>query len=124
MILSAAEDRTMVITKANMEQAITECCKLLPNYKVLSQTIAVDASVKVGALILRELLMEPGHKLSIKQLLQRLWVSGLDKQKLSNLLETYKEAGLVKGEMDHETTDQMIILTETAIAKYKETKGI
>lgn len=115
--------RELNIILEDMQYAIEQCVKLLPNYKVLSQTVMVNENVKVGALLLRELLLAPDHKLSTKQLLQRLWVDGLDKEELDKTVETYREAGLIEEGIDKQRAERVILLTQVALDKYKEKIG-
>lgn len=121
MILAVCESGTLQITLENIQQGIDECVRLLPNYKILSQTVAVHQNVKVGALLLKELLMAKDYTLSIKQLLQRLWVEGLDKEQLDKMLATYIEAGLVESGYNQSKQESYVILTEQALIKYEET---
>ena len=120
MQCAIANRREKYIRLEDMQYAIDQCVRLLPNYKILSQTIAVNENVKVGALLLRELFLAPDNRLSTKQLLQRLWVDGLDKEELDRNLETYTEAGLIEQTVDRQKAELVIVLTQVAIDKYQE----
>ena len=61
--------------------------------------------------------------MSIKQLLQRLWVEGLDKEELDKILATYEEAGLIELGRDTAKQEIVITLTEVALEKYREKTG-
>lgn len=104
----------------DVQYGIEHCVKLLPNYKILSQTIAVSDRGRVTGLFLRELLLAPNHTLSIKQLLQRLWIDGLDKEELDKTLATCEEAGLIEHGIDKVKQEAVITLTQVALDKYRE----
>jgi len=123
MHCAIANRREQNIKIEDIQYGIDQCVKLLPNYKILSQTIAVSDNVKVGALFLRELLLAKDYTLSIKQLLQRLWVEGLDKEELDKILATYEEAGLIELGRDTAKQEIVITLTEVALEKYREKTG-
>ena len=120
MQCALANRREAHIIQEDMNYGIDQCRKLLPNYKILSQTVAVSDSSKIGGLLLRELFMVPDHKLSTTQLLQRLWVDGMDKEELDKILETFVEANLVKQVLDPARQERVVILTQVALDKYQE----
>ena len=120
MLISCSDRCDLIIKTCDIQKAIDECVKLLKTYKIITSTVAVNPDARIGSLVLRELLGSPKYTLSLRQLLQRLWADGLDKDSLLKTLETYVAADIVEQKPDRKEGGIVVSLTENGLNLYKE----
>lgn len=90
----AANEVSLNVKRCHMEEAITECLALIPNYRSFIMTSGRSNISETGAIVLEELLSAKDRKLSRKLLLREHW-SNFDAELLDKAMVTLEQAGLV-----------------------------
>jgi len=94
MIL-AANQLSLIVTEKHMEVAITECIKLLPNYKSFTLMKGKSTISETGEIVILALLHAPGYRMSQNTLLANNW-QNFDLELLEKLMNTLQVGGLVQ----------------------------
>lgn len=110
----AANSYALNVCKCHVEEAITECLQLIPNYRSFLMTSGKSNISETGAIILEDLLAARNHEVSRKQLLRDHW-SNFDSELLDKATLTLEQAGLLQShtvgnEMSFKLTDKCVEL--------------
>lgn len=95
MILAVNSDQALVVRKEHVEESITECMSLMPNYTQLIVGTGKSDNAEIGMIVLNDLYTAPDQTLSRKKILQRHW-SVFNDEQLDRLIATLVGGGLVK----------------------------
>ena len=95
-IILAANHVSMNVTKEYMEEAISECLSIIPNYRSFLMTSGKSNISETGAIVLEELLSAAGKNYTVtrKVLLREHW-SSFDGELLDKATSTLEQAGLL-----------------------------
>lgn len=93
-IILAANDCTMIIKGRHMEQAITECMALIPNYNNFIMASGKSTVSEAGALFFQIILSTTDYQISRKEFLQVNWAN-VDAETFDKLITTLEGAGMV-----------------------------
>lgn len=115
MIIAISQRPELRVEKCHVDQAIDECLELVKNYNLVTSAMVRSPVGRLGALILRELLVVNGNFLTRRELLQRFY-GETDSETLDKTLQTFIEAGfLVTSKVGQ---DVGVCLTDLAKDKY------
>jgi hypothetical protein len=78
-----------------MEEAITDCLNLIPNYRSFLMTSGKSNISETGAIILEDLLANAKHEMSRKHILREHW-SSFDAELMDKAVATLEQAGLLQ----------------------------
>lgn len=95
MILAVNNDQALVVRKEHVEESITECMSLMPNYTQLIVGTGKSDNAEIGMIVLNDIYSAPDQILSRKKILQRHW-SVFNDEQLDRLIATLVGGGLVK----------------------------
>lgn len=100
MLLSLAQHTNLVITIEAMNNAITECEKLLGNVRktTLGKQGLNQASV-FKTLIIMELLNRPNHQISRAVLMKKMWANYDGVEEFDSMMQGFDASGMIKTEM-------------------------
>lgn len=98
MILCVNYTRSLVIEKNHMEEAITECLTLMPNYNsfVMAGGKALDS--EIGSIFLNELFESERQTLSKRDFLRKNW-SVVTLEQFDGLVQKLIQAGMIQESM-------------------------
>jgi hypothetical protein len=117
-IILMANSMSMVLTKCNIEEAISEAIALLPNYQQFTMSSGKSTISEAGGLLITELLTDGGPRFEVsrKKFLQSHWLN-VDSEMLNKTATTLEQSGLIRTILNgSELTYQ---LTEKAIETLK-----
>jgi hypothetical protein len=92
-ILLAANDLTVEVTKQHVDNAITQCLALVPNYRFFAMSAGKSTIAEAGIIIL-ERLTKIDH-LDYKELLRENWMNA-DPLTFDNALASFELSGLIQ----------------------------
>lgn len=119
MILSASERMDRVVMRDHVLQAIEECNKILKNYKMILIGAGKSNLAEYQHLVITELYRHQEHKLTQRQLLQRL-LGDIDLETLNKVLETASAAGYITYDVGYKG-QPVVKLTDKCIEKIEDT---
>jgi len=112
MILSAGERMDRVIVRDHVLRGIDECSLILKNYKMILLGKGKSKIAEHQHIVLAELYSHKSHKMTRRQLLQRL-LHDIDLVTLNEVIETAVEAGYM--EIENKNNIILVKLTDTAL---------
>lgn len=95
MILCVNETIDIHIHKRHIDEAITECMLLIPNYQSYVMGGGKSALAEVSTIVITAIYEAPNHTISRKDLLQRNW-SSFDAETLDKISLTLSQAEMIK----------------------------
>lgn len=95
MIIAAAEHYDLQIRLCCVEQAISECSKLLMNYEEYATAMGQSSIAQVGSLFLSELWASSNKTITRKDFLIRHWAD-VSAKDFDELLTTLEQAGMIQ----------------------------
>jgi hypothetical protein len=107
MILAVANTRTLYIMKHHVEEAISQCIKLLPNYDIFVMASGKGTLAEAGSFMLNELLTQ--KSITKGQFLKKYWTE-VDDELFENMAKTLEQAKLITYSI--EGNKQVFILTD------------
>lgn len=117
MVMSAAERLDKLVTKKHVLNAIDEVNRLLKNYKIIVMGTGRSILSEPMQAVLAELYKAQNHKLSRRQLLQRL-LGDLEVETLNKVAETAQVAGYITYEQSG--VDIYLKLTDEIVKKIEQ----
>lgn len=96
MIL-AVNEMSMEINQTHIDNSISECLALLPNYNTFVISSGRGILSEAGAILIQELVAAPGHQLSRKKIIRDHWHT-FDATLLDSLVANLEQADLLKTE--------------------------
>lgn len=94
MIFCVNSTLALEIKKVHIEEAISECLGLLPNYNSFIMSSGKSTTSEVASFLLQDLYDAPNHLLSRKEVLRRYW-NKFDSETLDKFVTTMSEAGMI-----------------------------
>ncbi len=97
MLLSLAESPELIITKDNMQEAITVCEKLIGGVRKTTMGKEKDdkSLANKKALIINELMTCEGHKVSRTRLGKKYWMH-FNYPEMDEIMQSFHDAGMIK----------------------------
>jgi hypothetical protein len=97
MLLSLARAPCLRIDEESMNEAITECEKLLGNVrKTTLGKHGLSNTALLKSLIIMELLNRENHQVSRTVLMKKMWMHYENSEEFDNLMQSFDQAGLIK----------------------------
>ena len=97
MLLSLARSPCLCIDEESMNEAITECEKLLGNVrKTTLGKHGLSNTALLKSLIIMELLNRDNHQVSRTVLMKKMWMHYENSEEFDNLMQSFDQAGLIK----------------------------
>jgi hypothetical protein len=94
MILMA-NDMELTLRKKHIEEAISECMSLLPNYQTFTMSSGKSSISEAGGLLFAALLDSPDYTISRKKFLERNWTN-VDAELLDKCVVTLEQSGMIE----------------------------
>lgn len=94
-VVLAANEKSIIIKGNHMEKAIEDCTGLLQNYNMFIMASGKSTLTEISALVLKDLLVAPDHRLSRKEILWR-YHSETDGETLDKAMMTLEGGGIVQ----------------------------
>lgn len=99
MLLALAREPCLRITEEAMQEAITECEKLLGNVrKTTLGKQGISASSLFKTMVIRELLGREDHRVSRAMLMKKMWTHYENATEFDDIMLSFNEAGLITTE--------------------------
>lgn len=97
MLLSLAEHPQLVVTETAMNDAITQCEKLLGNIrKTTMGKQGISQSALLKSLIIMELLNREPHSITRAMLMKKMWANYESPQEFDDMMLSFDAAGMIK----------------------------
>lgn len=97
MLLSLAREPKLALNAEAMQEAITECEKLLGNVrKTTMGRHGISQSALLKTLIILELLNRDNHQVSRTVLMKKMWQNYENAEEFDNLMQSFDAAGMIK----------------------------
>lgn len=93
MIL-AANDLTIELDKCHIEQSISECLELVPNYNIFVMASGKTDISSAGAIILGDMMQDSSFSISRRDILRRYWTH-VSKDTLDEFISHFEMAGFI-----------------------------
>lgn len=93
-LIYAAGDLSMTVKKCHVEEAITDCLGLIPNYGGFIMNTGKGKLNEMGTIVMTEMLSAKDYTISRKDLLRKHW-NDFDGLELDNLMMTLQQGGLI-----------------------------
>lgn len=108
----AANDGSLKVCKCHIEEAITECISLIPNYNTFIFASGKSTIAEAGGIVIQDLLGSPNHSMSRKRILQVHW-KDFDNETLDKVVVTLELGNHIRtitegNEMKLQLTDYCI----------------
>ena len=115
-IILAANNVTLELTHKHVEEAISECMNLIPNYNTFVMASGKSTVSEAGSLFFPELFAAEDYTISRKKFLQKHWTN-VDSETFDKLVITLEQGGLIQSiaygnEMAYKLTQKAIELGE------------
>lgn len=101
MILAANEE-SLIVRQRHIEEAISECIQLLPNYNEFIMASGKSTVSEAGAILLTDLQNAEGYMLDRRIVLRNHW-QDIDSEILDKLTQTLESAGMIQTIMNPPT---------------------
>ena len=99
MLLSLAESPQLVLTESAMNEAISECERLLGNArKATLGKHGISNAALLKSLIIMELLNRENHQISRTVLMKKMWMHYQNSQEFDDMMQTFDAAGMITTE--------------------------
>lgn len=98
MILAVAHARCLYIMKHHVEESISECIKLLPNYDIFVMASGKADTATAGSYILQELLANGDDGVTKSNFLRKFW-QDIDDEVFDKTCRNLEQAGIIKSEV-------------------------
>lgn len=96
LCLAASDSPKKIIVRiSNMEEAITKCVELIPNYQILSMGVGTSDISISGKVFIRSLLSSPNQEITRSKFLRENW-SNCPADSLDRIIETLTQGGSIK----------------------------
>ncbi len=119
-IILTLNDMEMSVRGCHMEQAISECLKLIPNYNTFIMSSGTSTISEAGSMFFEDILKVSNYTLSRKTFLQQHWAN-VDSEVFDKLVVTLEGGGLIQTTMGKEVMYQLTPkAVEVLNAKRKE----
>jgi hypothetical protein len=92
----AANELDLSIRRRHVEDSISQCLSLLPNYSLFTMNNGKSEMSQLGGLIITDLAAARNSMLSRKELIRNRWQDGLDADTLDKLMVTLEQAGMIQ----------------------------
>lgn len=97
MLLALAEEPRLVITEKAMEEAITNCEKLLGNVRATTMgKHGISNSALLKSLIIMELLNRENHSVSRTMLMKKMWMNYETAEEFDQYMLSFNESGMIQ----------------------------
>lgn len=116
-LIIMANDRTIVLKKCHIEQAISESVALLPNYQQFTMSSGKSSIAEVGTTLLYQAFEAANYTISRKRFLEINWINA-DSELLDKCATTLEQSGLIRSILNGNDINYQ--LTDKAIDKMKE----
>jgi hypothetical protein len=116
MLLSLADETSLVIRYEHMKEAIEKCMECLAGLKQLTMGQGKSESGEATAIVLRALLRNPQHMMTKKQLLSKFW-GEFDTVQLDRIVETLLNAGAVEVHMTPDNKNNTMVVLKKEVAE-------
>lgn len=119
MLLSLARSPELRITTDAMEEAITECEKLLGNVrKTTLGKHGLSSSQQLKSLIMAELFNREDHRISAQMLMKKMWMHYESPEEFRNIMNSFEAAGMISTESIGNNV--IYKMTDTYVKQLKE----
>jgi len=94
-MLTAANELSLTVNKSHIEEAITECLSLMPNYSVFTMSNGKSDREKLAGLVMTELSGARANIMSRKEFIRKNWQT-TDPMLLDSIVVTLEQSGMVQ----------------------------
>lgn len=119
IILGVANNYELIIKSSDMEESITQCLSILPNYDQFTMGKGKSPISEASALFLNSLYEAKQYKMTMKDILFKHW-SDFDKDALTHIVDTLENAGMIQTTIAGSSTITYS-LTQKSIDIFKNT---
>jgi len=120
IIIGISTEYDLIVKKEHVEDSISQCMKLLPNYDSYALSTGKSSAADSGALLLNALWKAPNHIISKRLFLYEHWMD-IDSKTLDDLAITLDQGGVISRVIPgSEGSIEDYKLTEKAIKIYEK----
>lgn len=99
MVIAVNSTQELIIRKCHIEEAISECVDLMPNYSQLTMASGKSPVSEIASIVLNEIYEGEKHQISRRRILNQHW-QDFDVEQLDKIINTFMAAGFVDQFMD------------------------